>query len=167
MPVVAAVLQAMLALREMVLGRWAALGRPRQQATLHFLLQLALAQASQPGPLMRAQVHATAASIIKRGWLENAGEEQAAALHAIHAQSTQPGTAEARRAGLELLTAVVEEFSPVTASVMGLSWCVVSSRVPAAPATANAGECWRTSSCLEHDPDFTISPLHSFVLNQL
>lgn len=117
--------QAVLALREAVLGRWALLGRPAQQATLHFLLHLALGAARQPGPLLRAQVNGAAAAIIKRGWLEAAGEEQAAPLLAIHSLSTQAGTAEARRAGLELLTAVVEEFSPATASTMGLSWWVV------------------------------------------
>lgn len=74
-----------------------------------------------PSPV---QVHATAAAIIKRGWLENAGEEQAAALHAIHSIASRHGTAEARRAGLQLLVAVVEEFSPATASTMGLSWWV-------------------------------------------
>jgi hypothetical protein len=116
--------QAVLALREAVLGRWALLGRPAQQATLHFLLHLALGAARQPGPLLRAQVNGAAAAIIKRGWLEAAGEEQAAPLLAIHSLSTQAGTAEARRAGLELLTAVVEEFSPATASTMGLSWWV-------------------------------------------
>lgn len=70
------------------------------------------------------KVHATAASIIKRGWLDASPEERGAQLAGIHAQASQLGTAEARRAGLELLTAVVEEFSPHTASQMGLSWWV-------------------------------------------
>lgn len=69
-------------------------------------------------------MHATAAAIIKRGWLDTSPEERGAQLTGIHAQASQLGTAAARRAGLELLTAVVEEFSPHTASPMGLSWCV-------------------------------------------
>lgn len=51
--------QAVLALREMVLGRWAVLGKPTQQATLQFLLQLALARlAADPRPLLRTQASA-------------------------------------------------------------------------------------------------------------
>lgn len=164
----------MLALREVLLSRWAVVGRQAQGATLQLLTQMALAQlAADPRPLLRAQVNATVAAIIKRGWLERSPQERDAALQAIHAQvrclgclgcgsacrevaatrsmrrrsaealpllpthttpplracaapllqASQVGTLEARRAGLELLTAVVEEFSPTTASQMGLSWC--------------------------------------------
>ena len=115
--------QAVLALREMVLGRWAALGASTQQGTLQLLLHLALAQlAGDPRPLLRTQVTATAAAVIKRGWPESSPAERDAALQAIHGQATAIGSLEARRAGLELLAAVVVEFSPTTASQMGLSW---------------------------------------------
>ncbi|KAI7838545.1 hypothetical protein COHA_007688 [Chlorella ohadii] len=115
--------QAVLALREILLSRWALLGQQAQQATLQFLLQLALGPlAADPRPLLRTQVSATVAAIIKRGWLEGGQAERDAALQGIHAQASQAGSVEARRVGLELLTAVVEEFSPSTASQMGLSW---------------------------------------------
>ncbi|PRW50955.1 exportin-4 isoform X1 [Chlorella sorokiniana] len=115
--------QAVLALREILLSRWALLGQQTQQATLQFLLGLALGPlAADPRPLLRTQVSATVAAIIKRGWLEGGQAERDAALHGIHAQASQAGSMEARRVGLELLTAVVEEFSPSTASQMGLSW---------------------------------------------
>ncbi|KAL4443390.1 hypothetical protein ABPG75_011127 [Micractinium tetrahymenae] len=115
--------QAMLALREVVLGRWAVVGPQAQQATLQFLLHTALAQlAADPRRLLRTQVTATAAAIIKRGWLDTSPADRGAQLTAIHSQASRLGTAEARRAGLELLAAVVEEFSPHTASQMGLSW---------------------------------------------
>lgn len=205
--------QAVLALREIVLGRWAVVGRPAAQATLSFLLDLALGRlAADPRPLLRTQarrrrrwlcsrlrlcccrcrpcrrlrrlrrchslpavaqsctthhspvalqVNATAAALIKRGWLDSEPAERdatlqvgpagqarrAAGVHcaavfcgrppastaaprpprlpqAIHSQAAALGSAEARRAGLELLASIVEEFSPCTASQMGLSWCV-------------------------------------------
>jgi hypothetical protein len=107
----------------MVLVRWAALGGSTQQGTLQLLLHLALAQlAGDPRSLLRTQVTATAAAIIKRGWPDNSPTERDAALQAIHGLATAIGSLEARRAGLELLTAVVVEFSPTTASQMGLSW---------------------------------------------
>ncbi|PSC75864.1 Armadillo-type fold [Micractinium conductrix] len=115
--------QALLALREVVLGRWAVVGAQARQATLQFLLHTSLVQlAADPRPLLRTQVNATAAAIIKRSWVEANPAEQEQQLSAIHTQAAAVGTAAARRAGLELLTAVVEEFSPHTASQLGLSW---------------------------------------------
>lgn len=49
-------LQAVLALRDMLLSRWAGLGREVQQGTLQFLLQTALAGGMQGRPVLRAQV---------------------------------------------------------------------------------------------------------------
>lgn len=54
--------QAVLALREILLSRWALLGQQAQQATLHFLLGLALGPlAADPRPLLRTQVGAVVA----------------------------------------------------------------------------------------------------------
>ena len=51
--------QAVLALREIVLSRWGVLGAQAQQATLQFLLGLALGPlAADPRPLLRTQVGA-------------------------------------------------------------------------------------------------------------
>ena len=73
--------QAVLALREIVLGRWAVVGRPAARATLRFLLELALGRlAADPRPLLRTQVNATAAAVIKRGWLDSEPAERDAAL---------------------------------------------------------------------------------------
>lgn len=79
------------------------------------------------------QVHATAAAIIKRGWLDASPAERGAQLMGIHSHASQLGTPEARRAALELLTAVVEEFSPHTASQMGLSWWVLGTSAHCMP----------------------------------
>lgn len=57
----------MLALREILLSRWALLGQQAQQATLKFLLDLALGPlVADPRPLLRTQVGAA-------GW-QAAGE---------------------------------------------------------------------------------------------
>lgn len=49
--------QALLALREVVLGRWAVVGAQARQATLQFLLHTSLVQlAADPRPLLRTQV---------------------------------------------------------------------------------------------------------------
>ena len=63
------VLQAVLALRDLVLGRWAVLGRAAQQGALHFLLHLAVTQlAADPRPLLRTQVRDTAAGSRAPTW---------------------------------------------------------------------------------------------------
>jgi len=54
-------LQGVLALREVVLGRWSVIDPQARQATLQFLLHTALAQlAAHPRPLLRTQVGAAA-----------------------------------------------------------------------------------------------------------
>jgi len=67
--------------------------------------------------------------------------------------------------GLELLTAVVEEFSPSTASQMGLSWCAlpacwpISRAVLASPAHTRA-LCLRSTSPLNPLPVALCRELH-------
>lgn len=39
-----------------------------------------------------------------------------------HPRPTPPGTPDARRASLQLLAALVQEFTPATASSLGLPW---------------------------------------------
>eukprot|EP00887_Chlorella_sp_A99_P000308 scaffold13.g308.t1 len=120
----AAAFQAILGLRDAVLSRWPALGHEERQAALGFLLRYIMERlAGDPQRLLRAQATGAAAAIIKRGWEESSPEEREAALQAVHAAAAaRPGSLEAQRASLELLSVVVLEFSPATASAMGLSW---------------------------------------------
>jgi hypothetical protein len=79
-------------------------------------------RAAESPALVKNQCSAALAALIKRGWLEFTDEEKADLMQQVDALAVQAGTTETRRAAIETLHAVVLEFSPSTASSMGLSW---------------------------------------------
>lgn len=125
--------QALLALRDMLLGRWPALELEARRGAVNFLLHLATVQlaGADAQPLLRSTAVGAAAVAIKRGWDDASPAEREATLRGIHEHA-------GRRASLELLAAVVLEFTPATASSLGLPWCARFTGAAAA-ATAAAG----------------------------
>lgn len=79
-------------------------------------------RAAESPALVKNQCSAALAALIKRGWLEFTDKEKAVLMQQVDASAAQAGTTETRRAAIETLHAIVLEFSPSTASSMGLSW---------------------------------------------
>lgn len=121
----AAKFQSILALRDAALREWTSPSLPPQMRAelLRFLLHAAIVKfGADPEPLVRRQAAAAAAALLKRAWGEATAEERTAFINEIESLAAGAGSAEARRSGMDVLTAVVLEFSPATSSPMGLPW---------------------------------------------
>lgn len=90
---------------------------------LRFLLDAAIVKYSRDQqPLICRQAAASAATLLKRAWGEIAPEQRRSIINEIDGLAKQGGTAEARRASIDVLTAIVLEFSPAASSSLGLPW---------------------------------------------
>jgi hypothetical protein len=110
-------------LREGVLRDWVALSVEERRAVakygLHYVLNK---QSSAPPPqFVTAQLLATSASVLKRGWVEDAAAFEAF-FGEMHQAVGALGSDAAKRVALQQLAAVVSEFSPGTASAMGMPY---------------------------------------------
>eukprot|EP00873_Tetraselmis_striata_P034405 jgi/Tetstr1/454669/TSEL_041559.t1 len=114
--------QALLTLREAVLRDWGQLP-PGSRAELRlYLLHRLLAGAPESEQVVRTQLTGTLAAVLKRGWNEQAPAERESFFQEVEGAVAQSGDPRARRTGMEILAAVITEFSPPTASAMGLPW---------------------------------------------
>lgn len=96
---------------------------PSTKASLRtFILTEALRRADDESPLVRTQCSAIFAIFVKRDWLQLNREERMGLLRQVNVQADQLGPHRARCTSLEILKAVVIEFSPGTATPMGQSW---------------------------------------------
>lgn len=114
---------AVLTIRDAALREWTALPPPTRQDLLRFLFHLAIVRTSADAvPLVRRQAAAAVAVLLKRIWGEASQADRHALIGGVDVLAGQAGTAEARRASMEVLHAIVVEFSPLTSSPMGLPW---------------------------------------------
>ena len=127
-------------LRDAAMREWAATPPPARAALRSYALGYAAAHAGDPAlSVVRGALAGAAALLLKRGWGEMAPPERAAFFHEVSAMAAAappagapgagagggagPGAGPARlRASLEVLEAVVGEFSLATASALGLPW---------------------------------------------
>mmetsp|Transcript_11077 Transcript_11077/g.31337 ORF Transcript_11077/g.31337 Transcript_11077/m.31337 type:complete len:1135 (-) Transcript_11077:60-3464(-) len=121
-PVTSARFQALLTLREAAVREWGHLSAEDRSGLRTFLLHCLLSGAGGSEQLVCSQLSATLAQVIKRGWSEQSKEQQIALFQEVEAAVLQTGDPQGRRRGVEILSAVVTEFSPPTASPMGLPW---------------------------------------------
>lgn len=115
--------QAILALRDAALREWTGLPPQMRTDLLRFLLHAAIIKfSSDPQPLVRRQASAAAATLLKRAWGDLSSDQRRALITEIDSLATQGASVEAKKASMEVFTAIVLEFSPLTSSPMGLPW---------------------------------------------
>ncbi|EIE26728.1 hypothetical protein COCSUDRAFT_46205 [Coccomyxa subellipsoidea C-169] len=114
--------EAALTLREAALRRWGITSAEEKRQLRSYILHLIMRNGSTADDIITSQLTAAVASMLKRGWLESSKEEQHAFFAETEDIAKSQGTPGARRASIKVLEAVVTEFSPATASPLGLPW---------------------------------------------
>jgi len=118
----AARFQALLTLREAAVRDWGHLPEDHRRSLRAYLMQCLLSGTAGSDQLVGAQLAALLAQVIKRGWTDQSKEEREHIFQELEAAVAGSGDFGARRRSMEALSAVVTEFSPPTASAMGLPW---------------------------------------------
>ncbi|CAG9465567.1 unnamed protein product [Pedinophyceae sp. YPF-701] len=114
--------QALVTLREAAIREWAVTPAEQVVGIRRWALTLLLGHAASLDRLVAAQLSALFATLLKRGWEDTSDDQRRATFHEVEAAVAQAGSPHARRAGMQVLEAVVIEFSPGTASEIGLPW---------------------------------------------
>ncbi|KAF8068447.1 xpo4 [Scenedesmus sp. PABB004] len=110
-------------LREAALREWASHSEAERAALRSYVLRYVLGHAGEPAlGVVRAILQGTLAVLLKRGWVDADPAARAAFFQELDASAHAVGGAAAAVAALQVLEAVVSEFSLVTASALGLSW---------------------------------------------
>lgn len=107
--------QAAGALRDAALREWATLSPDTKRSLVRCLFEAA--QLSAGAQVVLGSATAAAAALLKRLWGETGAAERQALIGEVEALA-----AAAPVAALALMTAIVVEFSPTTASAMGMPW---------------------------------------------
>lgn len=110
-------------LREALLREWATHTEEERGSLRSYLLQYVLHHAGEPQlQVVRAILQGTLAVMLKRSWLDTPPEARAAFFQELDASAKAAGSPAAAVVSLQVMEAVVSEFSLVTASALGLSW---------------------------------------------
>ncbi|GBF98214.1 hypothetical protein Rsub_10714, partial [Raphidocelis subcapitata] len=113
-------------LREAAVREWASTPPEARAAVRSYALAYAAHHAGEAGlSVVRATLVGALAVVLKRGWGEMDAESRAAFFREVEAAAAPPdgpGAAARLRVVLEVLEAVVAEFSLATASAIGVAW---------------------------------------------
>lgn len=112
--------QAAGAIGDAAIREWGILTEDNKRSLILYCLNYVMEHASSPDGYVQSKVSAVAARLLKRGWVEFPDQEKAAiffeveqSIRGIHGPNRQ-------FAGINFLETLVSEFSPSTASAMGL-----------------------------------------------
>lgn len=118
-------------LREACLRDWASMAATDRAGVRSYMLQYILAIAADAGQsIVRVALVGALAVVLKRGWLEMGDDERQGFFQELERRAAEAaagahgeaGAAAPRRVVLEVLDAVVSEFSLSSSSALGMAW---------------------------------------------
>lgn len=113
--------QAAAALQESAIREWGLFTAEEKSNMRIYCLHYVMARAAAPEAYVQAKVSAVAAVLMKRGWLEMVATEKEAFFNEVRQAVLGTHGVAGQVAGISFLESLVSEFSPSTASAMGLS----------------------------------------------
>ncbi|BDA40620.1 probable Exportin-4 [Coccomyxa sp. Obi] len=114
--------QAAVTLREAAVRQWGVTSAEEKRQLRSYILHFILRHEHAAGDVIISQLTAAVASMLKRDWLESSKDERHAFFAETEDMASQQGSPATRRASIRVLEGVVTEFSPATASPLGLPW---------------------------------------------
>ncbi|KAL2619846.1 hypothetical protein R1flu_000051 [Riccia fluitans] len=112
--------QAAATMQEAAVREWAFLSAEDKNNLRTYCLHYVMARAEAGEAFVQAKVLAVAAVLLKRGWLDSVATEKESFFNEVRVAVQGTHGPAAQRSGIALLEALVSEFSPSTASPMGL-----------------------------------------------
>ncbi|KAL3681977.1 hypothetical protein R1sor_024933 [Riccia sorocarpa] len=112
--------QAAATMQEAAVREWGLLSAVNKNSLRTYCLHYAMARAETGEAFVQAKVLAVAAVLLKRGWLDSVAAEKESFFSEVRVAVQGTHGPAAQRSGIALLEALVAEFSPSTASPMGL-----------------------------------------------
>eukprot|EP00250_Pteridium_aquilinum_P028115 c36611_g1_i1 orf=157-3681(+) len=113
--------QAAAALQESAIREWGLFTADEKSNMRIYCLHYVMARAAAPEAYVQSKVSAVAAVLIKRGWMEMVATEKDAFFDEVKQAVLGTHGVAGQIAGISFLESLVSEFSPSTASAMGLS----------------------------------------------
>ncbi|KAJ7517651.1 hypothetical protein O6H91_21G033100 [Diphasiastrum complanatum] len=112
--------QAAATIQESAIREWALLSPEDKDNLRIYCLHYVISRAEAPEAYVQAKVLSVAAVLLKRGWLDSVATEKEAFFNEVRQAVLGSQGVAAQRSGISFLESLVSEFSPSTASVMGL-----------------------------------------------
>ncbi|KAK3239067.1 hypothetical protein CYMTET_50979 [Cymbomonas tetramitiformis] len=112
--------QAAVTLRESILRDWVTLSDQERDEVRSYCLRYVLSHVPAPPNYVRAQLLATVACVLKRGWRERGPPGREKFFGEVEAAVAGAGSFSARCTGFQLMAAVVSEFAPGSAGAMAM-----------------------------------------------
>ncbi|OAE29499.1 hypothetical protein AXG93_1433s1180 [Marchantia polymorpha subsp. ruderalis] len=112
--------QAAATMQEAAVREWTLLSAEDKNSLRTYCLHYVMARAEAGEPFVQSKVLAVAAVLLKRGWLDSVATEKESFFNEVRVAVLGTHGPAAQRSGIALLESLVSEFSPSTASAMGL-----------------------------------------------
>ncbi|CAM6129712.1 unnamed protein product [Calypogeia fissa] len=112
--------QAAATMQEAAVREWTLLSADDKNSLRTYCLHYVMARADAAEAFVQAKVLAVAAVLLKRGWLDSVPSEKETFFNEVRVAILGTHGPAAQRSGIALLESLVSEFSPSTASAMGL-----------------------------------------------
>ncbi|KAG6541019.1 hypothetical protein Mapa_017592 [Marchantia paleacea] len=112
--------QAAATMQEAAVREWTLLSAEDKNSLRTYCLHYVMARAEAGEAFVQSKVLAVAAVLLKRGWLDSVATEKESFFNEVRVAVLGTHGPAAQRSGIALLESLVSEFSPSTASAMGL-----------------------------------------------
>ncbi|KAI5659953.1 hypothetical protein M9H77_28746 [Catharanthus roseus] len=112
--------QAAGAIRDAAIREWGFLTADERKSLISFCLCFVMQHANSPEGYVRAKVASVGAQLLKRGWLDFAATDKEHVFLQVKQAVTGSHGLDVQFAGINFLESLVSEFSPSTATAMGL-----------------------------------------------